>query len=277
VARELADGLADALAVEPVDGGVRAVVHDGWDVFGIPHGGYLLALAASAVLAATGAPDLFTVTAHYLRKAAVGDMDVAVQRIGGSRRFTTVLATGSQEGQVVLAALASVGDREGISGPAWSSETHAPTPPERLGPTAGSEGQPFPVPGVAVRMGTRLDEADLGFAHGRTGSQARIRAVADVGPLDARLGQLAALVACDLTPPAVWNALGATGWVPTVELTAHVRARPADGPLAVDAVTRHVADGFLDEDATVRDATGRLVVQSRQLARLTQPGAAPPG
>jgi hypothetical protein len=43
----------------------------------------------------------------------------------------------------------------------------------------------------------------------------------------------------------------------------------APGPLTVEVVTHHVADGFLEEDALVRDATGHLVVQSRQLARWT--------
>ena len=40
--------------------------------------------------------------------------------------------------------------------------------------------------------------------------------------------------------------------------------------MTVEASTRHVADGFLDEDALVLDADGRLVCQSRQLARWTE-------
>jgi len=39
--------------------------------------------------------------------------------------------------------------------------------------------------------------------------------------------------------------------------------------MTVEVDTHHVQDGFLEEDALVRDATGRLVVQSRQLARWT--------
>ena len=67
--------LADALAVEVTDRDDRrvrvdATVHPGYDVFTIPHGGYLAALAGSAVLAATEQPDLFTITTHYLRNSS---------------------------------------------------------------------------------------------------------------------------------------------------------------------------------------------------------------
>jgi len=94
---------------------VRAHVHDGFDVFGIPHGGYLAALAARSVLVASGQPDLFTVTVHFVRKATVGAMDLQVSRTGGSRRFASWHSMATQDGRVVLTALASVGDRTGIA------------------------------------------------------------------------------------------------------------------------------------------------------------------
>jgi hypothetical protein len=262
--------LAAAVALEERDGGLVGAVHDGWDVFGIPHGGYLAALMGNAVLHASGQPDLFTITTHYLRKAAVGPITVEVTEVGGSRRFTTLRAVARQDGQVVLAAMASVGDRSAIDGPDW---TDAPAPTldeEVLSPPAGDPSLPFTAPAVAERVGLRLDVTTTGFAVGRTGDHARVRGVltpTGTEPAD----QLLALVACDATPPAVWTALGAGGWVPTVELTAHVRARPIDGPLTVDVLTSHVADGFLEEDARVFDAAGRLVVQSRQLARWSNP------
>ena len=65
-----------------------------------------------------------------------------------------------------------------------------------------------------------------------------------------------------------WRQMGLTGWVPTVELTVHVRCRPAPGPLRVSITTRNLAGGFLEEDAEVWDSAGRLVAQSRQLARV---------
>ncbi len=244
---------------------VRSTVEDGWDVFTIPHGGYLLALAGQAVLAATGAPDIFTITVHYLRKAAVGPMEFEVRTVGGSRRFTTVTATASQGGEPVLSVMASVGDREGIEGPAWSSSPAWDPTTVTLSPPAGDPALPFQPPTIAHRFSLRMDTTSLGFPTGQQLPTAELRATLDTTQVD----QLTALLACDITPPAAWNALGAEGWVPTVELTAHVRARPAPGPMTVVATTNHIANGFLEEDALVHDATGTLIVQSRQLARWT--------
>jgi acyl-CoA thioesterase len=52
----------------------------------------------------------------------------------------------------------------------------------------------------------------------------------------------------------------------TVELTVHLRARPAPGWLAFRTLTRYLSDGYFEEDAEIWDSTGRLVAQSRQFA-----------
>ena len=77
---------------------------------------------------------------------------------------------------------------------------------------------------------------------------------------------LSILLAVDALPPTAFD-LGLIGWAPTVELTTHIRRRPAPGPLRVAITTRNLAGGFLEEDAEVWDAAGHLVAQSRQLAR----------
>jgi acyl-CoA thioesterase len=54
----------------------------------------------------------------------------------------------------------------------------------------------------------------------------------------------------------------------TLELSVHVRARPAPGWLACRVSTRYVVAGYHEEDFEVWDSSGALVAQSRQLALL---------
>jgi hypothetical protein len=74
------------------------------------------------------------------------------------------------------------------------------------------------------------------------------------------------LMAVDAFPPTSFNANLPIGWTPTVELTAHVRAVPADGWLRCHFSTRFITGGFMEEDGEIWDSTGRLVAESRQLA-----------
>jgi acyl-CoA thioesterase len=83
---------------------------------------------------------------------------------------------------------------------------------------------------------------------------------------DEPIDPVALILATDAFPPTIFNARLPTSWTPTVELTCHVRGRPAPGWLRCAFTTRFVTGGFLEEDGEVWDATGRLVAQSRQLA-----------
>jgi hypothetical protein len=76
------------------------------------------------------------------------------------------------------------------------------------------------------------------------------------------------LLAVDALPPVTFE-LGLPGWTPTLELTAHVRCRPAPGWLRIQVSNRTLSGGYLEEDAEVWDSEGRLVALSRQLARAT--------
>ena len=51
-----------------------------------------------------------------------------------------------------------------------------------------------------------------------------------------------------------------------------MRAVPAPGVLKVAARGRHVGGGWFDEESEVWDAAGRLVAQSRQIARVGRGG-----
>jgi hypothetical protein len=76
---------------------------------------------------------------------------------------------------------------------------------------------------------------------------------------------MAMLLATDAFPPAIFNVMGTPGWVPTVELTAHVRANPAPGPLRCVFSSRFVQGGMFEEDGELWDSRGVLVCQSRQI------------
>jgi hypothetical protein len=112
----------------------------------------------------------------------------------------------------------------------------------------------------------RLDPATTGWRHGKPAGIPEMRGYfrlrEDRDP-DAYLLALAV----DGMPPVVFG-LGASGWAPTVELTWHMRAVPVPGVLQVAARCRHVSGGWFDEEAEVWDAAGRLVAQSRQIARV---------
>ncbi len=122
----------------------------------------------------------------------------------------------------------------------------------------------FPPPFMG-RVELRLHPDDAGFAKGRTERGAAVRGwfrLRDGEPI----GTIGLVLAVDAFPPTAFNARLPVAWTPTVELTAHVRARPAPGWLRCVFTTRFVTGGFLEEDGEVWDGTGRLVAQSRQLA-----------
>jgi hypothetical protein len=76
---------------------------------------------------------------------------------------------------------------------------------------------------------------------------------------------LFALMCGDISMPVAF-AVGRTGWAPTVQLTAYLRGLPAEGWLRVVCTTTQIGQDWFDEDHTVVDREGRIVVQTRQLA-----------
>ena len=127
-----------------------------------------------------------------------------------------------------------------------------------------------PKPAMMERLASRIYPGDEGFRTGAPTGDARIRgwfAFADHAPIDA----IGLLLAADAFPPPVFNTDLPVAWVPTVELTVHIRGVPAPGPLRCQFRSRFVHDGRLDEDGEIWDSEGTLVAQSRQLALMPRP------
>jgi hypothetical protein len=123
---------------------------------------------------------------------------------------------------------------------------------------------------IMERVRMCFDPAVIGFRRGEPTGRGELRAwlaFADGRDPD----PLALLYALDALPPATFDLAEATGWVPTLSLTAYVRSLPAPGPLAVRQRAGLVEGGLVDEECEVWDARGRLVAQATQLAAVRTP------
>ena len=122
--------------------------------------------------------------------------------------------------------------------------------------------------GITEQLDLRLDPAAAGWLaepSGRAEVRGWVRYASGREP-----DPLALLCLADALPPVTF-ALGLSGWVPTVELTVHVRALPAAGWLRVVQTAQLLQDGWLDETCEIWDSAGRLVAQASQLAGYRAP------
>ncbi len=254
-------------------GGYDGHLDASWSIGAGINGGMLLAASAHALrqtFASEGHPDPLTISAYYLSAARGGSASfrTEVVRKGRSMSTGTVSLLQEDDGRPVerVRALATYGDLTALPDEVATTAEEPELPdPERC---IGTELAPADFRRTAPlldRFDLRLDPDTVGWALGKPSGRGVIRGwlrLADGREPDA----LSLLLALDALPPVTFD-LGLPGWTPTLELTAHVRAVPAPGWLKITHSTRNFAGGLLEEDAEVWDSTGRLVAQSRQLAR----------
>ncbi|AXK34344.1 thioesterase family protein [Streptomyces armeniacus] len=241
-----------------------------WSFGQVLNGGYLLGAIGRALADALPHGDPFTISAHYLTATASGPAVIRTDTARTGRSLSTgsaSLVQTDENGIEVerIRALATYGDLDSLTGEVRTTAKppHMPSYEECV--STNDAPDPSLIPEFARRFAMRFDPATVGWAVGAPSGSGEMRAwfaFADGRESD----PLSLLLTVDALPPTAFE-LGVTGWVPTVELTAHVRARPAPGPLRVALTTRNMAGGYLEEDAEVWDSTDRLVAQARQLAR----------
>ena len=247
------------------------------------NGGALMATVLRAVLGESAHPHPVATSAHFLRVPQLAPAEVQVTWLKHGNTASTARATLVQDGKPVLDTTVTTGTVPGGPGAVGTAAEPAADGSGALDWT----GPPPAFPDIA-------DCIDLGkwpgtvAADGSAGFAAQVEVLLDPASTGWRNNEPSGLpemrgyfrlredrdpdayvlaLAVDALPPVVFG-LGATGWAPTVELTWHMRAVPVPGPLQVAARCRHVSGGWFDEEAEVWDAAGRLVAQSRQLARV---------
>ena len=233
-----------------------------WNIGNAPNGGYLQAFTIEAMARGLEHPDPLTVTTHYISRVEAGeDAEIVVEPIKDGRSNSVAMARLLQDGREMLRTIGTFTDLDDQSG----TTLQRAYPPEFPPPDDCLGGDPSAAPFEFVRQFDIRLAPDL--AHSSTseiGGWIRFR--------EERDPDLAAMpLFADGFPPTVFS-IGALGWVPTLELTVHFRAKPEPGWLQCLFTTHLIRDGHFEEDGVIWDSSGRAVAQSRQLARILDAG-----
>jgi acyl-CoA thioesterase len=252
-------------AVERAGEGWACDLQQRWHTGEGLNGGYLLAVMVRAMLGEAERPDPVTVTAHFLARPNPGPAKVHTEIIKAGRTFATVTGLLVQDGRELIRTIGAFGDLAAQAGPSRVS-TQLPDVPQPDDCVTFAE--------LLQRGGRRLPEFQKQFD---------LRLPPDspwFGPKEGNPYEItgwtrfhdgtppsttSAIAFIDAFPPALLGSVRAGG-APTVELTAHVRARPAPGWLLGRYRTRVLLDGLMEEDGEIWDSEGRPVALSRQLA-----------
>ena len=260
-----------AIAVTPSDGGWTVDLDGSWSIGGSLNGGYLLATMVNAATTAASLPDPLAVTATFLSAPSVGPAEVRVAIVKRGRRSTVAEIALHQDARDHVRATAVLGDLDVLDGPTLDAVMPSVPPLEHC---VSIRDRPGPggmdPPEIFGHFDIRL-APDIGWLTGvrrgpAAGGEARIEGwtrFADGRPPDVTSLMLFA----DAFPPAVLDHYQAS-WVPTLQYSVYVRARPGPGWLQGSFRTRSMVGGLLEEDGELFDAAGRLVALSRQLALL---------
>jgi acyl-CoA thioesterase len=242
-----------------VDASGAVTLTDRWNGLAGVNGGYMLTVCVRAIGEVLPFPDPLVVSGLFLRPGTAGPAMVSATALRAGKTTGFGQASLWRDGKQLVQATAAFSDLAAGSGPAYAGAEppDLPDPEDCVGVDAGS------MPGISIvdRIEYRAPALPGWLTGAPTGTPAaefwlRFR---DGRPPDLR--SLPLLV--DACAPMVLE-LGVLST--TIELTVHLRARPAPGWLALRGSTRFVAGGYHEEDFDVWDSRGVLVAQSRQLA-----------
>ena len=236
-----------------------------WNIGDSANGGYAMMSTLRALREIGGHPDPLSVTTHFLRPVQGGGPGrITTELVRRGRTVSVVRGTLHHDGRDRLAVTAAMGD---LGTPALSD---GPTiefpPPEIPGPdecvdrSGDRQGVEL---AIASRCDMRLPADVLAGGADRAVMDGWIRFHDGTEP-----SALALALFADAFPPSLFAKLGRVGWVPTIELTVHVRRRPAPGWIQGRVECDDLVDGRMIETGTLWDSEGRVVARSRQLGLL---------
>ncbi|TCN54143.1 thioesterase superfamily protein [Rhodococcus sp. SMB37] len=260
------------------EGAWSAHIAPTWTIGPKVHGGCMLAVSAAAArragigAGADPAVQPLAVSASFVSAPDPGDVQVTtvVRKLG--KQVSVVETELGQDGRVAVRASVTLGVPDGgeprYAVPHPATEMPAQPPENALVVTpAHPMGQ---IVNLCGSVDMRVDESTAGFLRGDQEGDPRIAMWTKLRPADERdldTVALFALMAGDISAPVTMNR-GMFGWAPTVQLTAYLRALPAQGWLRLTNESIVLGQTWFESDHTVVDSAGAVVVQSRQLAMI---------
>ncbi len=250
------------------DGRYDAHLSTAWDIGDNANGGYAMLPVLRALREESEHPDPLSITTNFLRPIPGGGdarIDTSVVRRGRSVSVLNgSLTLAETQRLTVNAVFGALDDDE--PGPAID----LPAPP--IPPPDDCVDRAELLQGVALPIASRVDvrvPTDSVVAGGsdRAITEGWVRLSDGTPPSVLSLPLFA-----DAFPPSLFAKLGSVGWVPTIELTVHVRRRPADGWIQARFECDDLVGGRMIESGTLWDRTGRVVARSRQLGLLLRTG-----
>ena len=247
-------------------GGFVADVDPEWTIAGKPNGGYLLSMLGRAAVARGAHPHVVCAGAFYLTAPDPGPVSLETELLREGRSASHVRARMLQDGRPCVEALLITARLEASTAPDWAEGQ------PRLSDIAYEDCVRLPQRPDGSRVAimdqveVRIEPGSMSFATGHPSGRGEIRGWLTL-PEAESFDPVSLLYAVDAFPPATFD-VEFTGWVPTLELTAYVRALPAPGPVRVLQRVGLIDGGRFDEPCYVWDSTGRLVAHSTQLAAI---------
>jgi acyl-CoA thioesterase len=236
-----------------------------WNIGSNSNGGYAMSPVLRALRELAGQPDPISVTTHFLRPVQGGSVGrIEAELIRSGRTTATVRGTLSVDGKSRLTVMAAFGDIEAEVG---IGPEMGPPPPElpaveQCIPRAELD------QGVDLPLLSRIDCLLHPDCVG-TGQRAVVDGWVRFGDgADASTLSLPCFV--DVFPPALTALVGNTGWVPTVELTTHIRRAPEPGWLRARFECDDLHKGRMIETGALWDSSGAIVARSRQIGLLLE-------
>lgn len=264
--RTATEAFSAVSALVPVaPGRFDAELSPNWTINDKPNGGYLLAMLARAATSESAHPHVIAASAHYLRSPNPGPVCIETTVLRAGRAASQVRAQLRQGDEHCVEALITTSELAAETAPFWERGLAVPavTDPDACVRVASVSPTGLPVP-IMDQVDLRIDPRDIGFAHGVPSGRGELRGWLTL-PAGESFDPASLLYAVDAFPPATFE-IAPTGWVPTLELTAYVRALPAPGAVRVLHKAQVIDGQRVDEVCFVWDSTGRLVAQATQLA-----------